>query len=466
MSTQPWLPWPYLAVAALMVAVFFATQTRFDGDRRPYGGLADLGDLGGSTNLLFILIDTLRADHLGCYGYERATSPTIDRLAATGVRFVDHLAQSSWTKTSMASLWTSLYPGRAGVLRATDVIPAEATLPAEIFKAAGYRTVAIWRNGWVAPNFGFSEGFESYVSPRPAPAPVGFRQQNPGIRLTGNDFDIVDSTEEFLRTQGDEPWFLYLHMMDVHQYASDAESTRFGIRYADAYDNAIHYTDRAVRRIIDTLEAQDQREHTVVVIASDHGEAFGEHGFEGHARDLHAETTRTPWIISLPFRLRRPAVVAQPTQNVDVWPTLLELLGRAALPRSDGRSRLAELRVALGAASEASRNGAKPGPRISHIDRNWARAELESQPLVALADGAHRFFRRPRGEALYDVAQDPGEQKDLLASRAGIADALRDQVEAYLGEGPVWQGGVPTVELNEMELGQLRALGYVVGDAE
>ena len=110
---------PHLIVAALMVAAFLATQMRLDGDSRPRGDLEDLAALAArdDLNVLFVLVDTLRADHLGAYGYARPTSPRIDALAETGIRFEDHLAQSSWTKTSMSSIWTSLYPQHVGVLR-------------------------------------------------------------------------------------------------------------------------------------------------------------------------------------------------------------------------------------------------------------------------------------------------------------------------------------------------------------
>ncbi len=134
---------------------------------RDRGTLEDVRTLHERTdlNVLFILVDTLRADRLGAYGYERDTSPVIDELARTGVRFAHHVSQSSWTKCSMASLWTGVYPNRTGVLHAQHGIPESAVLPAEIFREAGYRTAAIWRNGWIAPNFGFAQGFEIYLSP-------------------------------------------------------------------------------------------------------------------------------------------------------------------------------------------------------------------------------------------------------------------------------------------------------------
>ncbi|MGH7337529.1 MAG: sulfatase-like hydrolase/transferase, partial [Myxococcota bacterium] len=113
--------------------------------------------------MLFVLIDTLRADRLRTYGYPRPTSPIFDVLAAAGVRFAHHTAQSSWTKCSMASLWTALHPARTGVTRFEHVLSPEARLPAEIFREAGFHTAGIWRNGWVEGYFGFDQGFEVYT---------------------------------------------------------------------------------------------------------------------------------------------------------------------------------------------------------------------------------------------------------------------------------------------------------------
>ena len=134
------------AVAALaLLAGFFLTQFRITDDSRPFGKPAELADLlrRNDVNVLFILVDTLRADRLGAYGYERPTSPTLDKLAATGVRFANHMSQSSWTKTSMASVWTGMYPTRTGILRFNNALPDTAIMPAEILRDAGFVTAGI-----------------------------------------------------------------------------------------------------------------------------------------------------------------------------------------------------------------------------------------------------------------------------------------------------------------------------------
>ena len=138
-------------------------------------------------------IDTLRAERLSSYGYPRATSPTIDFVASQGVRFAHHLSQSSWTKCSMASLWTALDPQHAGVTRYDDVLPDEARMPAEILAEAGFRTAGLWRNGWVEGYFGFDQGFETYTRPNVFPVPAEVRRENPTATHGGTDQDIVRS---------------------------------------------------------------------------------------------------------------------------------------------------------------------------------------------------------------------------------------------------------------------------------
>ena len=412
-------------------------------------------------NLLFILIDTLRADRLGAYGYERDTSPRIDALAGDGLRFAEQLAQSSWTKCSMASLWTGLYPARTGVTRSPQGISPEAVLPAEILREAGYKTAAIWRNGWIAPKFGFHQGFEVYHSPTVRRVPPSIRREKPTLGVAGTDQDTVRSAVEFLRAHGDRRWFLYLHLMDVHQYVYDEGTALFGTSYSDIYDNSIRWVDRIVGSLIDEIDARGLRDNTIIVLASDHGEAFGEHGREGHARDVYGEVTTTPFIVSLPFRLEKPVVVQTPTANVDLWPTLLDLLKLPSIPETDGLSRMPELMAAARGESPPPERG----PRFAHIDENWAKLDKPALPMVSVSDGDFRLLigasAGGRGR-LFDLSRDPGEQHDLAGEQPQTLARMKDLARKYLASPPAPWGAAPEVGLGEAELDQLRALGYSV----
>ena len=455
--------WPYAAAAFAMVAVFIFSQVRIVSDPRPLGSVADIASLSqrSDLNVLFVLIDTLRADRLSGYGYERETSPNIDRLAASGVRFAHNLSQSSWTKSSMASLWTGLYPARTGVLRFAHAVPPQARMPAETLREAGFRTAALWRNGWVAPNFGFNQGFEFYTSPRPGPVPPKLRRENPSIQLPGTDLDIVRSADEFLLSYGKgERWLLYLHLMDAHQYVSDEESARFGTSYSDIYDNSIHWVDRNIGALLASLARHGLLERTLIVLASDHGEAFGEHGTEGHARNLYGEVTETPLILSFPFRLEPGLVVRSATENVDIWPTVLDLLDLPPLVRADGRSLVAEIEAAARGADLVREDD----PRFAQLDRTWGRTRASPQPVVAVTEGRYRgihYATEPEQFELYDLEQDPEEQSNAAPDHPAVAARLRARVDAHLAEAePPWEGGAPEVELDDLMLQQLRALGY------
>jgi arylsulfatase A-like enzyme len=435
-------------------------------DPRPRGTLEDVLALRNRSdlNVLFVLVDTLRSGRLGSYGYERDTSPNLDALAATGVRFAQQVAQSSWTKCSMASLWTGLYPVRTRVLRAYDVLSDEARMPAEIFQEAGFRTAGIWRNGWIAPNFGFSQGFEIYLKPRSERRRRARieRVENPNLTLDGDDGDILNSTREFLRAHGHERWFLYLHMMDVHQYAYSEDSALFGTSYSDSYDNAIHWVDSLLGFLFAELDEMGLRERTLIVFSSDHGEAFGEHDGEGHARNVYGEVTQTPLILGLPFRLEPGVVVESRSQNVDLWPTVLELVGLPPLPDVDGRSLVPEIVAA--AAGEGPPDG--DGVAFAQIDQRWGKIREEPRPMVAVNQGRWRLMYRagiPRQSELYDKWHDPREQQNLAAEQPQVTEELNEMAIGYLkSPPPPWGGDAPSIEIDEMQLNQLRALGYGV----
>jgi arylsulfatase A-like enzyme len=450
----------YFVVGALMVIAAVYLQFEIRIDPRPLGEPADIERLNerNDLNLLFVLIDTLRADRLSAYGYDRETSPTLDKLAATGIRFSEHMSQSSWTKCSMASLWTGLYPIRTGVTRSPQGLPDEARMPAEILREAGFRTAAIWRNGWISPSFGFSQGFEVYHSPKSARMAASVRREKPTLGVTGTDQDVVNSAIEFLRAQGgDERWFLYIHLMDVHQYVYDEDTALFGTTYSDIYDNSIRWTDRVLGALIRDLDMRGLRDKTLIVVAGDHGEAFGEHGREGHARDVHGEVTTTPLIMSFPFRL--PGIVVDaPTENVDLWPTLLDLLKLPPLEDVDGQSRL----PAIMAAARGEPAPPRDTPRFAHLDQTWGRTGREPRPMVAVREGPYRLVRAHEAKGwLYDRGNDPSENVDISEDEPEVLARLQAYVDEYL-ERPQAPWTASDVELDDMQLQQLRALGYDV----
>lgn len=454
--------WFYFTLAGILLVVAVISQFEIRLPSRPKGDVEDIRALKDrdDLNVIFILIDTLRADHLGMYGYERDTSPIMDELASSGIRFAHVQSQSSWTKSSMASMWSSLYPRRVGIMQYDDTIAQDVLMPAEVFRKAGLRTGAVYRNGWVDANFGFDQGFEMYLKPRPSMTPAKFergaRTSNP---LMGTDFDTTEAALEFLRSNAHERFFLYLHYMDVHQYLYDDSTALFGTSFLDSYDNAIRWVDLNVSGIAGELQDRDLLERTIIIIASDHGEAFREHGFEGHARNLYREVTETPLIMILPMRLDPGIVVDTPVRNIDIWPTVYDIMGIEGPPDIDGVSMLPAIEAA---GKMAAVSAPDPRPSFSELDEHWGRGE-GNRVVVSVVDGQFRMIRRGFGERateLYDRADDPKEQRDVSDAHPEMREELAEKVDAYLESGPVWTS--EPVELDEMRKNQLRALGYVL----
>lgn len=464
--------WPYFALAGLLLLAALATQfevrvpTR---DTAPISELTKLRDRG-DLNVVFVLIDTLRADRLGIYGYQRPTSRIIDDAASHGIVFENVMSQSTWTKTSMASMWTSTLPIRNGVLRFDHVLPDAAVMPAELFREAGYRTGGIWRNGWVEPNFGFAQGFDVYVKPVPGAERMKLHRQNPSpTPLLGTDEDLTVSAVDFIQQNRRDRFMLYLHYMDVHQYVYDDAASIFGTSYSDAYDQAIHWTDRLIGRLFEGMRDADVLKRTLIVIAADHAEAFREHGVEGHARDLYQEVTHVPLILIPPFILEEGVRVKPLVSNLDIWPTILDLTGLPPLPDVDGRSLVP---LILEAGGESVETDGIVRPVYAQLQRGWGRPTPQAASLVSVTSEGKRLITELNGKGdpsaeFYDHSVDPGEQHDLLKDAAegtDIAGAQRALLDGYAelaGSAP-WGEEPTSVELDEMRLNHLRALGYVI----
>ena len=458
-------PWTYFGLAVLLVVLAVASQIRSVGEDAPMGTPADLEKLADrdDLNVIFIVIDTLRADRLGAYGYERATSPHMDALASRGIRFGEVESQSSWTKASMASMMTARYPERTGVMSAEDALPAEAVLPAEIFSEAGYETAGVWRNGWVANNFGFGQGFGLYYRPIPDRSQKLVRRNSPSAhRLAGTDLDVTESAIEFISNNKNDRFFLYLHYMDVHQYVYSDSSPVWGTSFSDIYDSAIHWVDQNVGLIAQSLFDQELLGKTIIVIAADHGEGFFEHGAEGHARSLYREVQNVPLIIVPPLRLDQGIVVDEKVANIDIWPTVLELAGLPPMPGAEGKSLLP---LILGQAGEGSgADDLTNRPLFAQLDQHWGKRRKEPDVLVSMLDGPYRYIVRakdPKRFKVYDHSTDPLEKENLALSEEVPVEALQIKVDEFFqAGGPVW-GDAPKVAVDEMMQAQLRALGYV-----
>ncbi|MBN1423329.1 sulfatase [Candidatus Fermentibacteria bacterium] len=422
-------------------------------------------------NVLFIVIDALRADHLGFAGYQHPTSPCLDILAAEGTAFTTATAQAPFTMTSMPSLLSGRYPGSTfrwtrieladfGMQNAVVLGEGIGLLPAYLYRR-GYTTGAFTANPVVA-------------------------NQIRGIRAHFDHFDdqlrhrwTLDSAQnlnrlahQWIRSLGDAPWFCYLHYMDVHDpYYPPAEFAR---RFAPSfekfpeptrpwmnelvrrggpspaefgnivamYDAGIAYLDHEICAFLDVLASEERTRDLLVVVASDHGEEFMEHGSMGHGQSLHDELLRCPLILWWPGKVPQGLLVETPVSNVDIVPTVLDLVGIRPPAGIEGTSLV-----------RAFRGTIPQGPVFSQTQG------------FAVRRGRWKLWQRPNGDIrLYDLDGDPGETVNRAAEYPDTLAALTDEVHAwYRGlvrpPMPASEAEGATIDAETVQL--LKRLGYV-----
>ncbi len=410
-------------------------------------------------NLVLISMDTLRADHVGAYGYERSVTPNIDALAARGVLFENAVAQSSWTRPSHLSMFTGLYPNEHGVRALVDRqrLPADIPTVASELARAGLRTAAFTGGVNVSAEFGFDSGFEIY-------------------RTNGKYFaDNLGALREWLDDNGDERFFLFLHGYDAHTpYLNEPEDRealslekkppRRGVRpvckrrdserrvraFVDEYDAAIRRGDRNIGIVVEELRRRRLLDRTVIVFTSDHGEEFLEHGRCFHLTTLYREVLHVPLIIAGPGleRGRRSRLVPA---SVSVAPTLLAVAG-VHEHRLPGQSLLAadadvdSLPFVVSETERRARNGRGQGHLRS--------LTTDSEKLLhRVTDGNYERF---------DLSSDPAELEPVTAG--GRLEILVTRLERWLSEHPPQvhsDRARASNDLQNSELDrQLRRLGY------
>jgi arylsulfatase A-like enzyme len=405
-------------------------------------------------NLVLILVDTLRADWTTPYGSEHDTTPELQRWAERGVVFERTRAQSSWTKISMASLLTSLWPRSHAIREPNDGLSSDAVTLAEVLQGAGYRTYGVQTNGWLDQSFGFQQGFDHYVFPLAKGA-----KRMPRASVWPHADRVLKESQRLLDAHDrDHPFFLYLHFMDVHEYAAPVEFRTFGDDTVGHYRAAIRWVDDAIQRVAEQLDDAGVLDDTVVVFAADHGETFGEHGVHGHARNVRTPVVWVPLLLRLPFATE-PVRVGSQVRNIDIAPTLLALAGVDAPPSFEGESLLALLDAADA-----------PSDRPSFAGLGFP-LYLDSRIQSAVNDGHWNFVRNeenerqlgpaPPPELLFDRAVDPIEQVNLIDREPAEAARLRAILESHLEAKPSEGVRDSDVRIDPGIAERLRAMGYL-----
>jgi arylsulfatase A-like enzyme len=437
-------------------------------------GDAALPDTPARPNIVVYLVDTLRADQLGAYGQAAPTSPCFDAFAREAVLFEDAWAQASWTRAATASIFTGLHVGAHGVDREDRALPASATTLAERLEQSGYATGAFVGNHLLNQRFGFDQGFQVWnggdASLYGAPAATL------GERALG-----------WLRT-AKPPFFLYVHTMEPHSpytpsaedeapfampaYKGDTDTRALlrlgqlgqlspeGLQFLEArYRGEVHQNDRAFGALIDTLRSQGLLESTLVVFLADHGEELLDHGGTEHAKTLYQELVHIPLAVRLPGPARAGRREPAPVQQIDLVPTLLDFAGVPRPPGLPGRD-LAALWL--------GRREAEVIPpllfseeRFAVVDKYAVRAGATK--LILNNDGPE-LWRAGSHEELYDLARDPKERDNLVASRPISVAFLRQELERFRArQAAILAGGGSgaSLSLTPEEQEELRALGYL-----
>ena len=347
-------------------------------------------------DIFLVTIDTLRADHVRCYGYNDVATPALDALAKDGVRFTQAFTPSPITNTSHASILTGLLPGSHGV---TDfAVPLSPTHPtvAELLKPQKYRTAAfigavILDSKTLAP--GFDRGFDFYDNFPEHPS-----TKSRWGRVERRGMDVVAHAEKWLTAHPAGPHFVWVHLYDPHDpYEPPPPYSQI---YKDhLYDGEIAYADSALAHFVAYLKSTGRYRDSIIVIVGDHGEGLGEHHEDTHGIFLYDSTTHVPLIVKLPAGSRAGATVTAQVRTVDVVPTLLELAGAPAAQRADGESLQPYL------AGKNDNDNDKDRPAFGETDYplrfGWA-------ALRSVRSGGFKFIEAPRPE-LYDLQADKGE---------------------------------------------------------
>jgi arylsulfatase A-like enzyme len=420
-------------------------------------------------NVLVYVIDTLRADHLGCYGYRRPTSPRIDAFARSGIVFTRAVAQSSWTLPSIGSILTGRTPPQHGAVSPEHGLRLRVPTLAELLRAHGYTTAAFVTNYLGSDVFGLGRGFSTFRFYREQ----GSRRAAVYLRSDA----LFRRVRRWLARAPREPFFLYVHATDPHfpydpprrfarpfvSRAAEGERARvlaegrplhngreeWGTRPApvdartvgllgDLYDGEIRMADEYFGALLALLAERGLLERTLVVLTSDHGEEFGEHGGIAHGQTLHGEVLNVPLVVRLPGGVRGGSRVERLAQHADIVPTVLDAAGLPPLAASEGQALLS----------------------ASRLDEVHASLRLGGFVQDALVSERWKVIRdraRARGRrfALYLTDDDPGEQHDRAADDPALVARVRARLQA-LGEA-----GGPGPEVAEQKLERLRALGYV-----
>lgn len=395
-------------------------------------------------NVLLITLDTTRADYLGCYGRTTARTPNLDRLAREGTRFAQCSTCTSLTAPSHASILTGQYPFVHGVRQNGRHRVAESTQTlAEVLKAQGYRTHAILAASVLNRHCGLDQGFDAYDD---VPSVDG--ASNPFAERKAGDVSIAALAA--LRELGETPFFLWVHFYDPHY---PYESSQKQAEPVARYEEEITRMDAGIGVIVDALDRAGIANRTLLVAVGDHGEGLGDHGESFHGYFAYETTLRVPLIVRGP-RVSAGRVVESVVRTIDVAPTILAMLGAHSMSGVQGTS-----------LAEAMQSNAPDLSLSAYAEALEGYYNFDLSPIRVLRTGSWKYALTPAPE-LYQLAEDPREERNRAADQADLAASLREQLRLFIAEAPPPPSAdARAASLNAAERARLESLGYVHGEA-
>jgi len=435
--------WPGLAAAVFVGLTLEARPAPDAGPAGPSNAAARRGNAPPrAPNLLLISIDTLRADALGCYGGRAARTPAVDGLARRGVLFERAFAHAPLTLPSHASILTGTLPMTHGIHDNLGfrLSPDAVTLAGHL-RLQGFATAAFVGAFPLDSRFGLGLGFDLYddlYGSADAANPMVFVERRAG--------EVTARSMDWIETRRGGPWFVFLHLFDPHQPYAPPEP--YASRYAaDPYAGEVAYVDACLAELMGQLDAAGAGEDTVIVLTSDHGEAFGEHGETSHGYFAYNGTLRVPLIVGGAAARLGGRRVADAVSHVDIFPTVCDLLGVPPPPGLAGRS----LRPLMDGQTSPERPIYFESVAAFH-NCGWA-------PLRGVVDGGFKFIDQPVPE-LYDLGADFAEASNLAGRRP--LDAFRKMLADFTRAAPPGAEASRKGETRAAEE-KMRSLGYLAG---
>lgn len=451
-------------------------------------------------NIILISIDTLRADHLGCYGYSKNTSPNIDRFAGENVLYKNAFAQAPYTLPSHASMFTSLYPNQH---LAVQALSEDHITMAEMLKVEGYATYAITGGGLVSERFGLMQGFDSV-------------EYNKDSGYISEDREIHSKILTSLSLLKDvkQPFFLFLHSYQVHvpylhpkeydifyegkyngkitgdfiedmKYQARDElknvdkQNSFKIirffklsdenrkRMISHYDQGIYYTDTELQIFFDALKKAGMYEDSLIVLTSDHGDEFFEHGGWQHGHTLYNELIHVPMIIKYPgFMKQKPAEYDFTARLIDILPTMLDVIQVTTPYHLEGQSLVSNERKESGSAAMMIDPDGEIF-KISEISQNREYKYIQTNDKVIPIDKRSHFNRPKDFEELYDLENDWLEATNIIESKPEEKQKLVEIKKNHINSAAEYSKYLEQLEsaeeqvLDPATIEQLKTLGYI-----